>query len=188
MAKLRLAFSIASVLAALILGQPAYSQSAAEKQQKFPLLSFDEAQGTCRAAGRLQDLHYCHSKLMDQIVAQGTAAIPILISQITETGETKEPIYDYWHHTSAGDIAFLILDDLFTESDETTFNLPRSISPLKDCHDELGAESCWRKYLKKHGRKFVQDQWLIAWNANKDRIYWNGKTRCFRLTPSLSKQ
>jgi len=57
------------------------------------------------------------SKLMDQIVAKGKDAIPILISQLTDTQESKEPIYDYWSQMTAGDIAYFILNDLFTDSD-----------------------------------------------------------------------
>lgn len=44
-------------------------------------------------------------------------------------------------------------------------NMP-GLEALKDnCNDS--AETCWRRFLKEHGRKFVQDQWLATWNANK---------------------
>jgi hypothetical protein len=157
-----------------------------KRSAEFPLWKFDEVHYTCRAKGRLQDKVYCESKLMDRIVAQGRSAIPILISQLTETRPTKEPIYDFWGKTTAGDVAYFILTDLFTDSDWKTFNMP-GLEALKDSCDGP-AEACWREFLKKHGRKFVQDQWLAAWNANKDRVYWDEHARCFRVSPKISSR
>jgi hypothetical protein len=147
----------------------------------FRLWEFDEISHTCRAKGRLQDRDYCASKMMDQIVAQGKAAIPTLISELTDTRRTKEPIYDHWSYTNAGDIAYFVLTNLFTDSNWTTFNMPG----LEDLNEKCGeaAETCWRRFLTKHGRKFVQDRWLSAWNANKERVYWDETARCFRLSP-----
>jgi hypothetical protein len=115
-------------------------------------------------------------------VAQGKAAIPILISQITDTRETPRPIYDYWDSTTAGDVAAFLLSDLFTDSDWKTFNMPGLESLHEACHDPSWV--CWHRLVRKHGRKFIQDKWLAAWNANKDRVYWNEEGRCFRLYPN----
>jgi len=121
--------------------------------------------------------------MMDQIVAKGKSAIPILISQLNDNRATKEPIFDFWYRTTVGDIAHSILDDLFTDSDWETFTMPGLWSSTDGCSDGIDAESCWREFIKKHGRKYVQNQWLAAWNANKDRIYWDEKARCFRVAP-----
>ena len=161
------------------------SQSARTKHKVYPLWDFDEEGPSCRAKGRLQDVGYCNSHLMAQIIADGKDAIPILIWQLRDTRSTKEPIYDYWSLTTAGDIAYFMLNDLFTDSDWKTFNMP-GLEALqnKDCHGT--AEDCWRIFLKTHGRKFVQDQWLAAWNKNKDRINWDEKNRCFRLSRQVT--
>jgi hypothetical protein len=161
-------------------------QSARSKLKTYPLWDFDERGHTCRAKGRLQDRGYCSSRLMDQIVADGKDAIPILISQLTDARPTKEPIYDFWALTTAGDIAYFILSNLFTDANWTTFNMP-GLESLNDKCDSY-AQECWRRFLKKHGRKFVQDQWLAAWNKNKDRIYWDQQARCFRLYPDSKIQ
>jgi hypothetical protein len=162
----------------------AAGQTSAPKPKKFPLWNFDEMNFSCRAKGRLQDKGYCASKLMDRIVAQGKSSIPVLISQLTETRKTKEPIYDYWSFTTSGDVAYFILTDLFTDSDWTTFNMP-GLDALKDKCD-ASAETCWRSFLKKHGRKFVQDQWLAAWDANNGRVHWDEQARCFRVSAKTS--
>jgi hypothetical protein len=158
----------------------AVCQSQPPKQKTYPLWDFDEQGHTCRAKGRLQDLNYCVSHLMDRIVADGKNAIPVLISQLRETRPTKEPIYDYWALTTSGDVAYFILNDLFTDSDWKTFNMP-GLEALNDpCRSY--AEDCWNIFLKKHGRKFVQVQWLAVWNKNKDRVFWDEKARCFRVS------
>ncbi len=158
---------------------PVHVMGETGKHKRFPLWKFDEKSGMCRAKGRLQDKEYCSSKMMDKILAQGKDAIPILISQLTGTRPTKQPIYDYWSLTTSGDVAYFILTDLFTDSDWKTFNMPGLEALNQHCTEN--AENCWRDLLEKHSRKFVQDQWLAAWNANKDRVYWNDKARCFRV-------
>ncbi len=145
---------------------------------KFALTKFDNS--GCRFKGRVQD---CSGKVMSQILAGGKTSIPILISQLTDTGRTKEPIEDYWSVTSSGDIAFLVLTDLFTEDDEQTFNMPGVPNwaiVSSDCQNS--AETCWREYLAKHGRKSVQQAWLQAWNKYKDQIYWERTARCFQIS------
>lgn len=182
MARVQIAFSIAVMLLSGIFAQmPAAGQSTPTLTTAYPLWNFDEQGHTCRAKGRLQDRDYCASRLMDQIIADGKNAIPILISQLRDTRPTKEPIYDYWSLTTAGDIAYFVLNDLFTGSDWKTFNMPGLESLNEPC--DSYAEDCWQRFLKKHGRKFVQDQWVAAWKKNKDRVYWDDKERCFRLSP-----
>jgi hypothetical protein len=151
-----------------------------QKLKEFPLWKFDET--GCRAKGRLQDKDYCKSTVMDQILAQGKDAIPILISQITDTHPMKEPIYDFWGPMTVGDVANLILRSLFLDSDWKTRTMPG----LKQIDLDCGAssEQCYRQLLEKHGRKYIQDQWFTAWNANKNRVYWDVKARCYRLSPN----
>jgi hypothetical protein len=177
----------ATVLGSLLAGGSGLCQSARPASTQFPLWKFDEmtTYPTCRAKGRLQDKEYCDSKLVDQVVAKGKAAIPILISQLTDNRPTRRPIYDYWHETTAGDVANFLLNSLFTDSDWKTFTMP-GLDALNDrCNDD--AETCWRRFLQAHGRKFVQDHWLAVWAANKGRIYWDGNARCFRLLKGPTK-
>lgn len=171
------------IIFALALGtfvQGAAGQSPRKQAKRYQLSDFDEQGHTCRAKGRLQDLDYCASHLMDKIVADGKNAIPVLISQLRETRPTKEPIYDYWSLTTSGDIADFILTDLFTDSDWKTLTMPGLKSLQEPC--DSYAEDCWNRFLRKHGRKFIQDQWLAAWNKNKDLIFWDDKARCFRVS------
>jgi hypothetical protein len=183
--KNRVSTSSVLVVALATLATPRMAtQVPGQAPKTFSLWKFDEAEGTCRAKGRLQDKEYCDSTTVDQVIAQGKAAIPILISQITDTRNTSRPIYDFWDYTTAGDVATFLLNDLFTDSDWKTFNMP-GLEGLRDrCNDPSWV--CWHKFVRKHGRTFIQKQWLAAWNANQDRIYWSTEARCFRLSPKVT--
>lgn len=171
------------LLALLFACSSALGQSKSEPVKEFPLWKFDEmtAHGSCRNKGRFQDKEYCDSQVVDQVLALGKDAIPILIGQLTDTRQTKHSIYDLWNYTAAGDIANTLLFDLFTASDWSIAPMPELDSLRMECSHP--GESCWRKFLHKKGRKFVQDQWQSAWDTNKDRIYWDEKARCFRVMP-----
>jgi hypothetical protein len=148
---------------------------------EIPLWRFDEltAPGSCRMMGRFQDKKYCDSKVVDQVLSLGKGAIPILISELTDDRKTKHSIYDLWKYTTAGDIANSLLFDLFTASDLSMTYMPELDSLQRDC--EKPGEPCWRKFVHKKGRKFVQQQWAAAWDAHKNDIFWDDKARCFRL-------
>jgi hypothetical protein len=185
MAKTSPAISIVAALALATFVIPsAANQTTGQTPKTFALWKFDEAEGTCRAKGRLQDKEYCDSRMVDQVVAQGKAAIPILISQITDSRETPRPIYDFWDYTNAGDVATFLLNDLFTDSDWKTFNMPGLEGLREKCDGPSWV--CWHTFVKKHGRTFIQKQWLAAWSANKDRVYWSAEARCFRLSPKAT--
>jgi hypothetical protein len=155
---------------------------------EIQLWKFDEltAHGSCRAKGRFQDKEYCDSQVVDQILALGKDAIPFLISELTDDRKTKHPVYDLWSYTAAGDIANSFLFDLFTAPDWKISSMPELEPLYMEC--QRPGEPCWRKFLHKNGRKFVQDQWRAAWQANKDRIYWDDTVRCFRLLPAPSRE
>ncbi len=146
--------------------------------RRFPLSQFDN--NGCQAKGRIQD---CSGKVMQQVLAGGKSSIPILIAQLTDTARTKEPIEDYWSYTSSGDVAYFLLTDLFTDADGSTFNMPGvpDWTVIQKACDS-SAEGCWREYLRKHGRKSVQRDWLRAWNLHKDKVYWEPRARCFRIS------
>lgn len=151
----------------------------AQAPRRFLLTHFEN--NFCRGKARLQDCG--DSAVMDQVLAGGKSSIPILISQLTETHRTEAPAEDFWTYTTSGDVAFMLLTDLFTDKDGTTSTLPQALgweSINGGCND--GAETCWRKYLRDHGIKSVQQSWQNAWQANQDRIVWASDARCFRLT------
>jgi hypothetical protein len=92
----------------LLLTQSVQSQM---KRPKYALTQFNNE--GCMAKGRVQDCS--GSVVLRQILTDGKSAIPILISQLTETTRTKYQIADYWFDTRSGDVAYVMLTDLFTD-------------------------------------------------------------------------
>lgn len=156
----------------------AYSAYTQTIRAKYPLTRFDNY--GCMAKGRVQD---CSGKVMQKILADGKDAIPILISQLTETAVAKNQIADYWSGTRSGDVAFVVLNDLFTDDDLHTFGMPGVpdwSTVQKGCNGQ--AQTCWDKYLRKHDRMSVRQAWRRAWNLHKEQIHWDAKAQCFRLS------
>jgi hypothetical protein len=148
------------------------------KRVRYPLIQFNNE--GCMAKGRVQD---CGGSVMKEIRGDGKDAIPILISQLTETARTKYQIADYWGDTRSGDIAYVILIDLFTDSDLQTFGMPGVPDwsvVMKGCNST--APGCWNEYLHKHGRLSVQRAWMRAWKMNRDKVYWDANAQCFRVS------
>jgi hypothetical protein len=156
----------------ILLAQP----QSKTKRSKYSLTKFHNG---CMAKGRVQD---CGGDVLDQILADGKSAIPILISQLTETAPAKFEIADFWWGTRSGDVAYVILTDLFSDADGKTFGMPGAPGwsiVSEGCQST--AQGCWSDYVHKHGRLSVQRAWLRAWNLNKEKVYWDAKARCFRL-------
>src|SRR5258706_10521403 len=85
--------------------------AASRPPKAYPLSNWS-AMG-CRAKGRFQDREYCWSKVIDRIVADEKASIPVLIAQITDSRWIKKPVYDFWPQIRTGELAYFILENLF---------------------------------------------------------------------------
>lgn len=145
---------------------------------KYPLTQLDNY--GCMAKGRVQD---CSGKVMQQILADGKDAIPILIGQLTETAVAKNQIADYWSGTRSGDVAFVVLNDLFTDGDLHTFGMPGVpdwSTVQKGCDGQ--SQACWDEYIRRHGRMSVRQAWQRAWNLHKGQIHWDAKAQCFLIS------
>jgi len=139
---------------------------------------------TCRAKGRFQDREYCRSVVIDQIVADGKSAIPILVAQITDARWIAEPVFDFWPRIRTGELAHLILASLFIDDTWQKSTMP----PLfreKPCHES--GWDCWAQFRKAHSLKDIQSHWQAFWELNKESIYWDDKARCFRLADRKTK-
>ena len=181
-------FCALAALFFLISGLFAHAQTNLATTDEIPLWQFDEltAPGSCRTIGRIQDKAHCDSKVVDQVLALGKDAIPVLIAELTDTRKTKHAVYDLWKYTAAGDIANSMLFDLFTTADLRMADMPE-LDPLQMQCKKPG-EPCWRKFLHQKGRKFVQEHWEAAWNAHKDSIYWDEMARCFKLRSAVPQE
>ncbi len=138
----------------------------------------------CEDKGRLQDYP---SKVMNEIIAAGPKAIPVLTDMVTDTrvAKTNEPIICYWPEMTIGDLAFCTLNDLFTDSSGSKTTMPGAgwneiLGPAND-------RPAWQQlhdYVRKNGRKSLQIKWQKLWSRYKGQFFWDAKERCFKLRAS----
>jgi hypothetical protein len=161
---------------------PTSGQTVSPRAKTYSLSTWSNT--SCRAKGRFQDRDYCGSAVMDQIVADGKSAIPILISQITDARWIAEPVYDYWPRIRTGELAYFILGNLFLDDTWQKSTMP-TLFPEKRCDEPSWV--CWEQFRKTHTLKELQARWMEFWKANEDKIYWDEKARCFRLSNAETK-
>ena len=155
----------------------AYGQPKSVTPRPYQLLTWDGL--GCRSKGRFQDREYCVQPVIDRIVADGKPAIPVLISQITDSRLIPKTVYDFWPQIRVGDLAYFILTNLFIDDTWTKSTMPE-LFPEKPC-DQPGWV-CWEEFRKRHNQKQLQTKWWSFWKANRDKIDWDVKARCFRLS------
>src|SRR5271170_7438907 len=138
----------------------------------YPLWTWNN--DMCRAKGRFQDQSYCVSAVIDQIVADGKTAIPVLISQITDTRLISRPVYDFWPRIQTGELAILVLNDLFLDDTWMKHTMP-DLFPNRLCDHDKPASDCWGEFRKAHTLREIQSRWIEFWKANQNEVYWDAK-------------
>ncbi|HXZ26762.1 MAG TPA: hypothetical protein VEG08_02065 [Terriglobales bacterium] len=136
----------------------------------------------CLDKGRFQDLEYNRSPEVEKIMARPKDAVPVLISLLTSTKRVRPDPVCYWYDTRVGDVAFMMLADLFTDASWQHCTVPGA------CWDALGsvdtdvpASTAWHNYIKQHGRAALQNHYRNLWREYKDKLVWDPTQRCFRL-------
>lgn len=130
--------------------------------------------------GRLQD---AGAPQTVHILELGNKAIPMLIACLTDETKTKEPIEDFWPATAVGDIAFFYLCDLFTDStwEHSTIDGVINWKTVESEYPNEAAWTSWSEFVKKHGRKYIQNSWTKRWRAEQSVIFWDAKEQCFKI-------
>jgi hypothetical protein len=168
----------------LLIGLPADGQSIASKCDPSLGLAKMEHQPP---KGRLQD---AGSLQAQNIVRLNKKAIPLLIGCLTDETKTKEPVEDYWGLTTVGDAAFLFLCDLFTDSSwqHSTIDGVVNWTTLEAEYPHAPSAYAWYSYVRKHGRKYVQNVWYKRWKEEEQAIFWDEKEQCFKIGPHAAQQ
>jgi hypothetical protein len=140
---------------------------------------------SCMSKGRVQDREYNQSKEVDQIVQAREAAIPPLIRLLTDTHRTKRPLECHWSETRIGDMAFIVLSDLFTDSHYNS-TVPELTWDefLESARPDIAAESKLRGFINIHGRSGLKEKWKTFWEKHQNDLVWDERELCFRLLKS----
>jgi hypothetical protein len=137
--------------------------------------------------GRVQDLDYNQLSVIEELIAQGKDSVPYLISKLDDETKIDGPIVDYWSDVRVGDVALIVLTDFFTDSSwQRTTLAGVSWDEFLERRNRktLTGQQVLRNYIAQHGRKKIQDRWKDTWEQYSNKLYWDEKERCFRLTSS----
>jgi hypothetical protein len=128
---------------------------------------------------------------MEQIVNTRHAAVPVLIDMLTDQRRNRgsENIVCFWGEVSRGELAFMVLTDLFLDSTWTKATVPGADwSMLDPDPDDTAGFVRFRDYIEKNGSKSLQLKWRTLWSEYKDKVYWDEKERCFMLKPEFRSE
>jgi hypothetical protein len=151
----------------------------------LPLTDINLAEiGALTPKGRVQDREYNQSPVVEGLIAHGKESIPYLISKLDDETKVAAHVVDYWYDVRIGDVALIILTDLFTDStwQKTTISGVEWDKFLERGNDtNLTGEQVLRNYISRHGRTRIKERWQHIWEANKNEILWDEKERCFKV-------
>jgi hypothetical protein len=136
--------------------------------------------------GRVQDKEYNQLEVVERLIAGGKESIPFLISQLESEKRVQGQVIDFWRKVTVGDLASIILLDLFTDptwSKPTITGLTWNEFLEVEKDSDQDAEQQLRSYLSKHGRRQIKAKWQRVWEQNQERLYWDENDRCFKLRP-----
>jgi hypothetical protein len=149
--------------------------SAARTERTFELAKVWD-QAWCLDKGRLID--HTSNRVVQQILQDPNASVPILISQISDRRTTGKEAICFWGKQSIGDMAFILFAELLEDQDG------RAPVPELSWEGLVGGDgSIWSyaAYVKKHGYKGLQLKCRRAWLRHRNELRWDAKERCFRL-------
>ncbi len=140
--------------------------------------------------GGLKDKEFNQLSIADDLIANGKDSIPYLIGKLDNETELDRSVINFWYKVYVGDVALIILNDLFTKDDGKTstikgFSWDDFLERGND-KDSM-SEAILRNYIKKHGRKNIKARWQKVWDDNKENIFWDETERCFKVGKHQSK-
>ena len=153
---------------------------------KPPLEFVDVSKLPVLSKGRFQDGDTAlgeQNQVAKDLVANGKAAIPFLIAKLEDETEMDSRVINFWYQLHVGDMAHIILTDLFTDKGGSHSTIPgfEWDEFLERGGDRsLMGEEVLRRYIRKHGRRSIKQRWQKMWEQNKDKIFWDPKCYCFK--------
>jgi hypothetical protein len=159
--------------------------SPSTENTKTPFSEIDFSKiGHIAPKGRVQDKDYNDELIIDALIENGKDSIPFLISKLEDETVIDHHVLDYWPGpATVGDVAFVILMDLTTDSSWTRNTIPGTDpdSLLGKYDPSLPGVERLSRFVEKHGRKPVRQKWERIWAEHKDQIVWDERERCFKV-------
>ena len=138
--------------------------------------------GSTGGKGRIQDVKYRpRDPQLAAILAMGKDAIPLLIDALESETAYERPPLDFWPTMVEGDMALVVLSDLFLDATWSRSTLPEL------CWDTVlerksDGETAWDlldDFVRAHGRAELANRWRQAWAQHASELKWDPKEQFF---------
>src|SRR5436309_4862774 len=132
--------------------------------------------------GRIQDKTYNPNlPVVDALIDSGPAAIPFLLAKVEDETLIEPPVLDLWPRVRVGDVALLLLSDLFARSDGRSTVAGLSWDGILERRNpDASAWTLLDDFVAKHGRVGVRRRAEAILTPYHGRFAWEAHERCFK--------
>jgi len=134
--------------------------------------------------GRIQDQkERPNDPQVTAILAMGKEAIPILIEALESERSYESPPLEFWPKMVEGDVALVVLSDLFLDPTWLQSTLPELCwdNLLKRPSADTTASDLLNGFVRSHGRAELARRWRRAWAQYSARVRWNSTGQYFQV-------
>ena len=134
--------------------------------------------------GRVQDhLFRPSDPQITAIMAMGKEAIPLLIDALESERRYERPPLDFWPKMVEGDVALVVLSDLFLDPTWLQSALPELCwdNLLERTSDSITAWDLLDDFVSAHGRAKLTNRWRQAWAKYGSKMRWNPAGQFFEV-------
>jgi hypothetical protein len=156
-------------LALLVL---ALSLPCSARDETFDLLKIVQLSGK----GRIQDAQYQPKDAqVSAILAAGKDAVPLLIDALESARPFKSSPNSFWPAMAEGDVALIVLTDLFLDPTWKRSTLPELCwdNILQRTDAETPAWDLLNTFVNAHGRTELARRWRAAWARHSAATRWD---------------
>lgn len=105
-----------------------------------------------------------------------------LVGLLDDPSPARAGVIDFWTETTVGDLAFIVLVDLFTlpDGESSTLSDASWESMLAPIDTTLSAEEQLRAFDARFGRAELRRRWQAILDARIDRLVWDSSAKVIR--------
>lgn len=132
--------------------------------------------------GRIQDAEYQPKDAqLSAILAAGKDAVPLLIDALESVRPYDIPPKSFWPGMVEGDVALIILSNLFLDPTWKQSTLPELCwdNILERTDARTPAWDLLSAFVKAHGRGELAKRWRAAWARHGAAVRWDSTGRYF---------
>jgi hypothetical protein len=138
--------------------------------------------GKFQAKGRVQD---DRQPVIDTLIKAGPSATSFLVSKLEDRSRVRRQVLDFWPAMDVGQVALMVLCDLFTLPDLKTPTIAGLTwdEVLENANQDLPAWTVYENFIARYGREGLRAKVERLLAPHEGKLSWDTSARCFRPQP-----